>query len=64
MSHELNTQTRTGLFTGKARTVAAVAAFSSGMQWTSLIGGVLVAAVALVLFRVLRADRRVRRVQG
>ncbi|WP_260856904.1 MFS transporter [Kocuria rhizophila] len=43
---------------------AAVAAFSSGMQWTSLIGGVLVAAVALVLFRVLRADRRVRRVQG
>lgn len=43
---------------------AAVAAFSSGMQWTSLIGGVLVAAVALVLARVLRADRRVRRVQG
>lgn len=28
MSHELNTQTRTGLFAGKARTVAAVAAFS------------------------------------
>lgn len=43
---------------------AAVAAFSSGMQWTSLIGGVLVAVVALVLARVLRADRRVRRVQG
>lgn len=43
---------------------AAVAAFSSGMQWTALIGGVLVAVVALVLARVLRADRRVRRVQG
>ena len=43
---------------------AAVAAFSSGMQWTALIGGVLMAVVALVLARVLRADRRVRRVQG
>lgn len=43
---------------------AAVAAFSSGMQWTALIGGVLVAVVAMVLARVLRADRRVRRVQG
>ena len=43
---------------------AAVAAFSSGMQWTALIGGVVVAVVALVLARVLRADRRVRRVQG
>ena len=43
---------------------AAVSAFSSGMQWTALIGGVLVAVVALVLARVLRADRRVRRVQG
>ena len=42
---------------------AAVAAFSSGMQWTALIGGVLVAVVAMVLARVLRADRRVRRVQ-
>ena len=39
---------------------AAVAAFSAGMQWTSIFGGALVAAVAVALFRVLRADRRVR----
>ncbi|WP_207803837.1 MFS transporter [Kocuria tytonicola] len=49
---------------GPAIADAATAAFSAGMQWTSLIGGVLVAVVALVLARVLRADRRVRRGEG
>lgn len=46
---------------GSAVADAAVAAFSAGMQWTSVFGGILVAGVALALFRVLRADRRVRR---
>lgn len=46
---------------GSAIADAATAAFSAGMQWTSVFGGFLVAVVALVLVRVLRADRRVRR---
>ncbi|MDO4918963.1 MFS transporter [Kocuria sp.] len=49
---------------GSAIVDAATSAFSSGMQWTSLCGGILVTVVALVLARVLRADRRVRRARG
>lgn len=40
---------------------AATAAFSSGMQWSSLVGGFMVLVVAMVLVRVLRADRRMPR---
>lgn len=39
---------------------SATAAFSSGMQWSALVGGVIVTVVGLVLARVLRADRKVR----
>ena len=38
----------------------ATAAFSYGMQGSSLVGGLAVVVVAAVVFRVLRADRRVR----
>lgn len=39
---------------------SAAAAFSSGMQCSALVGGVAMVVVALVLARVLRADRKVR----
>ena len=45
---------------GSAVVDAATSAFSASMQWTSLVGAVLVTVVAVVLGRVLRADRKVR----
>lgn len=38
----------------------ATAAFSYGMQGSSLVGGIAIVLVAVVIFRVLRADRKVR----
>ena len=39
---------------------SATAAFSYGMQGSSLVGGIAMVLVAVVIFRVLRADRKVR----
>lgn len=39
---------------------SATAAFSAGMQGSSLLGGLTILVVALVMIRVLRADRKVR----